>query len=580
MGNTAAVVKEVFDLWHQFRVKEGAKRREQAAVKQQLEKWLCGEQKGDMHICFSSWHKMAAGQCAQRKQRTAVQMQLRQFLEGETRGLYDTCMKEWRHYLEILKHEREGKMQTEGAREAALEQKLLHDIQVNKQKDAKCKALLAIGVKDDKAMLMHIWLLWSTSYMQDKELRLNSFEAEEKAMEEKLKRDAEVGRQKEAKVKALASMGLKDDRAILMVNFLAWSTMFMKEKEARLQERKREHQMDKAVLCMAGNDRKTMMGIVMKEWHLQLPDKMLMKAQRDKEAAGAEQARLREQHKAGVMQMMAKSMMADGMMAVHVCFGSWHKLIDEKRMKEHGGAMKKDAMKKAGDAMNKAISKWAGDQPRVLLHTIMRALLREVQDAREARSHGSLKDVKKAWRMSALHGGRHLVGAVEARELHVYLIHWAVNMQMSKVRKSNRILQDGKGEARDLNLSQDSQTKLLAAWRAEASQQRCRSLGVECSQLVEQARDASSEALNSQRASDTLRTHMAINLFAAEQRAEEALEMSDKLGIVTGNLQGEMHTHNLTLDALEHEVLLLESQIANSEILGLKKSAVQRLLSA
>jgi len=72
---------------------------------------------------------------------------------------------------------------------------------------------------------------------------------------------------------------------------------------------------------------------------------------------------------------------------------------------------------------------------------------------------------------------------------------------------------------------------------------------------------------------DALRTHMAVNLISAEQRAGEQLEMTDKLGVVTGNLQGEMHTHNLTLDALEHEVLLLESQIVNSGIVGGKKKS-------
>merc|ERR1740130_1009066 len=71
---------------------------------------------------------------------------------------------------------------------------------------------------------------------------------------------------------------------------------------------------------------------------------------------------------------------------------------------------------------------------------------------------------------------------------------------------------------------------------------------------------------------DMLRTHMAVNLISAEQRAGEHLEMTDKLGIVTGNLQGEMHTHNLTLDALEHEILLLESHVVNSGILGGKKT--------
>merc|ERR1719265_2718044 len=117
----------------------------------------------------------------------------------------------------------------------------------------------------------------------------------------------------------------------------------------------------------------------------------------------------------------------------------------------------------------------------------------------------------------------------------------------------------------------------LLHWRAEASQQRCQSFGLELAQVNDRMRETSAEIISSQRSCDIVRQHMAVNLLAAEQRAEEFVEIGDKLGIVTGSLQGEVHSHHLTLDALEHEVLLLENQITNSGILNWKEKALSAL---
>merc|ERR1719247_3318357 len=65
---------------------------------------------------------------------------------------------------------------------------------------------------------------------------------------------------------------------------------------------------------------------------------------------------------------------------------------------------------------------------------------------------------------------------------------------------------------------------------------------------------------------DALRQNLAVQLLSAEQRSEEAMEQSDKLRGCTGELWTEMHKQNLTLDALEHEVLLLEAQNNGSHL--------------
>jgi len=157
-----------------------------------------------------------------------------------------------------------------------------------------------------------------------------------------------VAKHKESKVAALQAMGFKDDKATKMHNFLLWSTVWMQEKEKRSKARKHEHMMDKAGLAMAGQNKNVLLQVVVNEWHL-------LSTARKLDVNHAERLRLRRLHQQDVRKMMAKALMSDGIMCCHVTFATWHKVIDEKRLRGHGNAMKKDTMKRAGDAMNKAI---------------------------------------------------------------------------------------------------------------------------------------------------------------------------------------------------------------------------------
>lgn len=210
----------------------------------------------------------------------------------------------------------------------------------------------------------------------------------------------------------------------------------------------------------------------MNEWHLLMPDKVLLKAQ-------SAQERLRQLHQRDVRALMERSLMGSSRLTCAFAFKEWR---DETVRELHRGKLKGRATK-SGDIIMKAISKWVVNGPQLWMHAVLGAFWQELADARQARGHCCLVTVRQAWRSGALHAGRLYVAALEARVLVTFLIHW----QRTVVK------------------------------------QRFRRFFIEAS--------------------------------------SENLEMTDKLGVMTGTLQGEMQTHNLTFDALEHEVLLLEATL-------------------
>jgi len=62
---------------------------------------------------------------------------------------------------------------------------------------------------------------------------------------------------------------------------------------------------------------------------------------------------------------------------------------------------------------------------------------------------------------------------------------------------------------------------------------------------------------------EELRKHLAVHCLATSEQATDSLATSDKYASLASLLQGEMHTQGVTLEALEHEVFLLESQMSN-----------------
>merc|ERR1719401_1481986 len=67
-----------------------------------------------------------------------------------------------------------------------------------------------------------------------------------------------------------------------------------------------------------------------------------------------------------------------------------------------------------------------------------------------------------------------------------------------------------------------------------------------------------------------IRKHLAVHCLATSREADESLAMSEKCGGLTCLLQGEMQTQGITLEALEHEVFLLESQMVGSNLVTRK----------
>jgi len=280
-------------------------------------------------------------------------------------------------------------------------------------------------------------------------------------------------------------------------------------------------------------------------------------------------SRFRRLHQRDVRILISRDITAEGLLCLATHMAAWFKVLEDRKLK----SLRKKAMGKAGDAIHKAIAKWSDAAPSLMMRNVLGALWQEAAASRQARSKVAVRELRTAWRLSAFQGSRHLMRALEARVRAVFLTRWHGVASRAKSRRFNRCLQENLSGRPDFQILRQMQAKMVMAWAAVASRQRCESFAVECQQLSEQAREASVEALGAMRANDTLRHALAVNLLGAEQRAEEALEFSDKLGIVTGTLSGEMHGHNLTLDALEHEVLLMEAQITGSDLYLLKKGS-------
>jgi len=411
----------------------------------------------------------------------------------------------------------------------ALEKHRLYEIQVRRKKEAMVAAMEALGCRNDHSRLLHHFLLWSYEYFHHAEaryLKKAHLQEQEELAEKHRIAEMRVRQKKEAVCAALEALGCRNSHSRLMHHFLLWSYYYFKASEARYLKRKHDHSLDKALLYWGETSRTVLLGVCMNEWHMLLPDKLIAKLQRDSH----EKNRLRRKHYHEVRLLANRFVMHGGTITCHVAFGAWHK-DTIRELEKRGGRMRlKKNVRLGGDIMNKAISKWADGIPHLWLHAVLRALWQEVAEARKARGQFRLREVKGAWKSKSLDSASRFVTAMEE--------HTMIGTRI----------------------------KTFVAWRAAAFQQRAESLSIECSSLQEKVRYYSSEAMSAQRAGDALRTQLAVNILAAEQRAEDNLEISDKLGVVTGSLQGEMHTHNLTLDALEHEVLLLEAKLTGSDL--------------
>jgi hypothetical protein len=199
-------------------------------------------------------------------------------------------------------------------------------------------------------------------------------------------------------------------------------------------------------------------------------------------------------------------MTMDATLTSTVCFAEWKRVwlhySHSKNANKENAAIKK----KHGEVLNKALAKWTEGLPRLYLHAVMRALWETVANAREARGSGRLVEMKKEWRRAALDSSCRYVTLLQRKFGLVFFLHWR---GVAKAEKSGRRSDDANAE---------------------------------------------------------LRKHLAVHCLSTSQTADESLATSEKYSSLASLLSGEMQTQGITLEALEHEVFLLESQIIGSNL--------------
>jgi len=303
------------------------------------------------------------------------------------------------------------------------------------------------------------------------------------------------------------------------------------------------------------------MQICLSKWHKLVAEAIALRSGRE-----AMKAKLRE------------FLEGEGRGLQHTCFKEWTHFVEickhlqgsevskaqleeQKRLHSLKVAKKKEAMIAAMESMG-----FKNDKTALEHHFLLWSAAHL-----EIRGKAASAQTKQSWRTASLHCCRKYVEGLEARVQIISFLRWRKDFSKRQARRNNRVLHESTvARSASVFLLQENR-KVLLAWSAAASQQRSLNFCLQKEEIQIQARGFETESLLALKQNDSLRTSLAVNILAAEQRSEDALEFSDKLGIVTGTLQGEMRTHNLTLDALEHEVLLLEAQMTGPDLYRWKK---------
>jgi hypothetical protein len=204
-------------------------------------------------------------------------------------------------------------------------------------------------------------------------------------------------------------------------------------------------------------------------------------------------------------------------------FDVWLREVRQERFKKDFVKDRVLVRRKNLDRLSPAVVKWAHEAD---LGIVLRAFCQNVADARAAVGENKVLHVQRAWRSSALHTTSLYANALEFRSF----------------------------------------IKALLAWKVYSTQERRDTLRAQCDEWSQKFQQQLTQYKHISSHCDALRQNLAVQLLSSEQRSEEAMDQSDKLRGCTGELWTEMHRQNLTLDSLEHEVLLLEAQNNGSHL--------------
>lgn len=537
--------------------KEREKEKAHEATRMMLTKWLMGETKGLQSTVVYEWKRILEVMKDLKRRNESVKASVLSWVEGNNAAAKHLCFTHWVSFRDQERiHLKHGKLRAEldELKNVHLEKMSAAQLQKQRGKIAVEMCLHKFLEGDRKGSLHGCFLLWEGYWEAMKKQRAHDRAITEAHSEHayhlqkaKLEHDLKVAKEKEAKIAALEAMGLKSARAQFIHYFELWKIAYDQAKELRLEKEHKEHLLDKTMLTMGWADNDQLKHICLTEWHHLLPNKALLKAERANEhwkklhsgpmrqmlfrLAAYDNAHLvkdvfyvykeyidqlrfhhalkqlntskKDQHR---LEMERALMRMDSSLMSSCAFAEWKRLWIHYC---HSRDFQKDtkALKsKHGDVMNKALAKWADDLPHLYLHAVLRALWQTVAEGREARGIGKELQLKRGWRRSALDYSCRYVDALERKLGVVALLYWK---GVAEAGKSGR--------------------------RADES--------------------------NSE-----LRKHLAVHCLATTQEAEVNLETSKKYSSLARLLQGEMQTQGITLEAMEHEVLLLEAQMLGSNL--------------
>lgn len=177
-GDSAGILSSVFTNWKRETAFMLDKRRKSRAVKDTINRVLEGETRGIMHSNFSTWSALAAQGAHHRKRIEELEKQLDALLshhelrltkyallmatESMVRGMVFAAWRESLQGMQFLEKQRE--------REVALEAMRRHaEVESAKKREEKARTLAALGFKDNRLIMLDVFLAWSYYYLSRKE---------------------------------------------------------------------------------------------------------------------------------------------------------------------------------------------------------------------------------------------------------------------------------------------------------------------------------------------------------------------------------------------------------------------------
>jgi len=185
-----------------------------------LRRW-CGKG-ADVSEFFAIWRRIAAALKSSRRKATSVKDSMKRFLEGELRGIKHSTFLEWREYVGQHKH----------ADSVDRLEKQIEKL-IGKHAAHLMKYATFMGNKTEPVLKGLVFNGWK-EMAQGERFLLDQRKREVEIEEMQRKAELEQTKKKEARVKALSGLGMKDKKVVCMEVFLAWSYLYQQQRQARI----------------------------------------------------------------------------------------------------------------------------------------------------------------------------------------------------------------------------------------------------------------------------------------------------------------------------------------------------------